>query len=375
MQKQFAHIIVLLSTIGLAGCVVADQYGSRAVAYNTQASATRNQVLLLNILRSAYREPLMFTDLPSVTGSATATGGFGTVLPLGGSSSGYQINPIASLSGGPTFNLVTLNTKEFYSGMLTPIPITIIASYIAQNRPLNMLASLFFNDITITMDGQTTKYYSSTNQPEKFIKFQNLVAELQDAGFTSQPTNPDQGPYNDIDTVAALPAAGMRMTKYRKDNTDKALSIPATTASKKDHRKKATAKATTASKGKTKTATAEVASDDVAAEILHDNWHIELKQPDLMFCFDPPKKFSYKDLKYLSQTIVEPLLCKSSQFRPTASSVSRKNTSNNIKFTIRSTLGVIYHLGELVRPSLAVPSNVPMIGQDILFRIAKNEEQ
>ncbi|MGA2409233.1 MAG: hypothetical protein ABSG46_02450 [Candidatus Binataceae bacterium] len=389
MHKQLTLVIFLLGIIVFDGCAVADKFGYRAVEYNSQASDTRNQVLMLNILRSAYRKPLMFTDLPSVTGSASATGGIGTELPLGGAAAGYQINPIASLSGGPTFNLVTLNTKEFYSGMLSPIPIRIFGSYVAQGRPLGMLASLFISDITITTTApcpsqlgfpnrikDRTKLcverFSSTYDRGSyygFYNFQELVSELNEAGLSTEPVYLDQGPLTNAgnDLVAGLPAAGMRLKKYPLDQTEKKTT---------DMHPASAGKATGTTTGKTTKMKSKETAQKKDTEA--DNWHIELAEPDLELCFDPQDAIDYSGLKFLNQQIIESKLCSGSQFQPGPSSQSTVN--NNIKFRFRSTLGIIYHLGELVRTTLSEPSEAPPlyffpkgkpVEKDILFRISK----
>jgi hypothetical protein len=71
-----------LSLSALEGCAVVDQYGSRAIEYNEQTTAAKNSIVLLNILRAAYREPLQFTDVTTVTGTASARGSLSADIPV-----------------------------------------------------------------------------------------------------------------------------------------------------------------------------------------------------------------------------------------------------------------------------------------------------
>jgi hypothetical protein len=48
--------LALISLSILGGCAVVDQYSSRAIEYNEQTAASKNLIVLLNILRAAYRE-------------------------------------------------------------------------------------------------------------------------------------------------------------------------------------------------------------------------------------------------------------------------------------------------------------------------------
>lgn len=169
--------------------------------------------MLLNIVRAAYRRPVQFTDVISVTGQSTVAGGFGSVLPLGGPAEGYQINPSASWSGGPTFNVGTPNNKEFFTGILSPIGMPTIGSYMLQGRPLDVLFSLLLDKIVIKIDGKFT-VFRSTGFGEEFDRFQTIANELQDAGLTTQMIFAEQGPMTKKDTISSLQAAGLELAEY-----------------------------------------------------------------------------------------------------------------------------------------------------------------
>jgi hypothetical protein len=55
----------------LAGCIVADRFAGQSVEYNMQTETIKNQNLLNNIIRFAYRRPLQFTDLSTITGQVS----------------------------------------------------------------------------------------------------------------------------------------------------------------------------------------------------------------------------------------------------------------------------------------------------------------
>ena len=145
----------------LGGCAVVDQYSSRAIEYNEQTAASKNSIVLLNILRAAYREPLQFTEVTTVTGTAAAQGGLSADIPLrvGGTSFTtpqiLTLNPSASVSGGPNFSVANLNTQEFYQGIQSPISAQVVANYAAAGVSLNLLLPLVIADITL---GHLEKY-------------------------------------------------------------------------------------------------------------------------------------------------------------------------------------------------------------------------
>src|SRR5215831_5818023 len=126
-----------LSLFILGGCAVVDQYSSRAIEYNEQTAASKNSLILLNILRAAYREPLQFTDISTVTGTASAQGSLSADIPLRIGGTHFvtpqilSLNPSAAVSGGPNFSVANLSTQEFYQGLQAPVSAQVVANYAA----------------------------------------------------------------------------------------------------------------------------------------------------------------------------------------------------------------------------------------------------
>jgi hypothetical protein len=58
------------------------------------------------------------------------------------------LSPSISLSGGPTFSVANLSTKEFYSGILNSIPTQEVADYLNEGYPPEILLPLVISDIT-----------------------------------------------------------------------------------------------------------------------------------------------------------------------------------------------------------------------------------
>ena len=60
-KQSFLHGMRLLTpalAIPLLSCTVTDQLASRAIEYNVQSQKERSSVVLLNILRAAFAEPI-----------------------------------------------------------------------------------------------------------------------------------------------------------------------------------------------------------------------------------------------------------------------------------------------------------------------------
>jgi hypothetical protein len=176
----------------VSSCAVVDRFADHSVEYNLQAEAIKNQNLLNNIIRSAYRKPLQFTDLVAVTGQVSISGAGAFTVPFGGARSGFIFSPSATTSNSPIFNLSVLNTKEFYQGILHPIDTQIIAFYLSERFPERVLLTLliseiqvdnksFSNDIGIYYDYDRKKYVAN------YSDFSGELESLIRKGLTVKP--------------------------------------------------------------------------------------------------------------------------------------------------------------------------------------------
>lgn len=220
MNRLMTRLLAAVCSVSLGGCVVVDQFGDRAVAYNVEAEKTRNQILLLNIIRAAYHKPMQFSIQTTVTGSATATAGLSTVLPLGGPASGYQINPGSnSLSGGPTFTVANQVDKEFYEGILTPISLQTVDSLFKAGYPRQLLLTLFVSQISLSSGSGESRLIrnSAVSGPERF---QEVLDSLLNEGLSTESVGSSDkiGPIltaaqaSNLDGITKLQAQGLSLT-------------------------------------------------------------------------------------------------------------------------------------------------------------------
>jgi hypothetical protein len=116
-----ATAAVLLAALG--ACAATQSTERIVLRYNRAFSDSRNQVLVLNILRAAAREPLQFSTMGQVTGSVGNSSSISipfTNILVGGQDS---ISPTLQIQDAvnPSISIVPLATKDFVSGILTPI--------------------------------------------------------------------------------------------------------------------------------------------------------------------------------------------------------------------------------------------------------------
>jgi hypothetical protein len=180
---------VAMLTFGvLSSCSVADRFAEHSIEYNIQAETIKNQNLLNNIIRSAYRKPLQFTDLSTITGQLSVSGIAGFAVPFGGPRAGFIFSPSVSASDTPNFTVSVLNTQEFYRGILAPITLQIIAYYLNEGFPPHVLLTLLISEIK--EDDQSLYNNTGINkdgQPNYPLFVSTLEGLIDENGLTVQP--------------------------------------------------------------------------------------------------------------------------------------------------------------------------------------------
>ncbi len=185
--------LAILCAISIGGCSIVDQYGPRAVTYNQEESSSKSSSILLNILRATYRQPLQFTDMSQVLGSASAGATItGTSIPfrVGGPQFSMPetaiLSPAVTASGGPQFTVTNLNNQEFYQGLQSPLEPQILANYKVQDVPLKLLLTLFISDIEVEDKNakRTIIIHNSAETPSAYNGFITAIDRLVASGMT-----------------------------------------------------------------------------------------------------------------------------------------------------------------------------------------------
>lgn len=148
------HRLLALGAIALltSACVSTNlnQFSHTATDFNVQVADAQNKTLLLNIVRAAYRFPMHFTELTTLTGTTTLTMGGTLTVPVGilhGGTGTGSVAPTGSLARSPTFNEAVLETQEFYQGMVKPLSLGQVATYLNEGLPPEEVLSLAFGQI------------------------------------------------------------------------------------------------------------------------------------------------------------------------------------------------------------------------------------
>jgi hypothetical protein len=154
---------MLAATVG--ACAVIDRSDPRHDTINRAAANARNESILLNIIRASHSVPLNFVAFSRVSGSQSAQASVG--LPA------FGLGPVPLVSsvqkqtvfGSSVFNANTnvnnsfdigiLESKEFYSGLLTPVDLATVNYFGRQGYSRQLLFWLFVESVRETYNGKT----------------------------------------------------------------------------------------------------------------------------------------------------------------------------------------------------------------------------
>lgn len=127
---------------------------SFSVDYNRVVADTRNRMILLNIVRAAYREPTYYTAFSQIEGSLNLQAGVsGSIANLaGGDATAFTPTVNGSITNAPTFTVVPLNSEDFARGMLQPIDPQTIQLFLSQGWPVEFLAPLLVQRVECSYD-------------------------------------------------------------------------------------------------------------------------------------------------------------------------------------------------------------------------------
>jgi hypothetical protein len=140
--------------LAVGGCSFKEQIAQNALDYNYSVEQAHNRLTLLNILRAKDRRPMHFTRLGQVTGNFTseATGTATASIGRPDTSGDVNTNVVGLESSGtyassPSFVIQNLDSKEFYSGILRPVPPELLQLYWNQGWPKPLLVHMFVGQV------------------------------------------------------------------------------------------------------------------------------------------------------------------------------------------------------------------------------------
>jgi len=349
------------------------KFSQSAVQYNLEVEQVQDQGILLNIVRASKRRPMVFPTITSVTGTQLPGQQLGFTIPLTGDDKNV-FSPTFSTPSGPSVGLGVVETQEFYRGLLKPLDMDTIDLYVHRGLPRVLLFQLAFSRIDVTQPGpmdssppKRTTFFNYVGTNESFDRFDKFLRALVRAGLTTEKTD-ETSPVGPLMTAAEI----KHQDNFVSETATAGLSIKQIDWCKfsADERAPALAQANAKATSKDLETLCAKKKDDQAlfsATLLPAIYRVEKSGGGHGLCFagdkmggacDHTKKDKAKKdaantvggLAMLSQTASNSNgTCQAVQAAGADIICGDDAKPFEISFTVRSTYGVIYYLGEIVR--------------------------
>jgi len=378
-----------MAAVALWGCTLNDKFAVDAVQYNREAEQSQDQVILLNVLRASRRRPFEFSGVQTISGAASTSGQVGLSIPIAQNSSmtPLTLSPQISRSAGPTVTVGVVDTQDFYSGLLKPVNEQMIDLFVQRGLPRVMLFDLFFSRVGVRQGGkQVATFSNAVDDQSKYQKFQTLIVALaQDGGLSTHSSDDPKayGPLMTAEEIARQPGYAARAATAGLDvkavgwcdlpHADQVLllkrPLPRLDRIKLKNECDALDKQTEAGENEAAKST-KTRIDDmlVAAGLPVALYRTQKANTDYGLCFDPsesktsdsdatfcdPKQATALSVPAMSTSYFVPVggICDAVKAGKMAEATIDCSKPLEFSFSPRSTYGVIYYLGEIVREKL-----------------------
>ena len=167
----------------VAGCVSPIALHRAVVEYDRATAKVQAEILLLNIARSKFAEPLHFTAVSSIT----ATLGFTTAA--GFTPTGTESTPLiapffnARVTESPTITIIPVQGEEFTKRLLSPISANKVAFLFQHGAEPAILLRLIAQQLVIKEEKGFSVLRNNPAEKNQYIEFRRRVLHISSLKF------------------------------------------------------------------------------------------------------------------------------------------------------------------------------------------------
>jgi len=172
------RVLAVALIIVLSGCGVSSGFiKSEALSFGGIIEDTTNKLLVINVLRARDKAPLHFADIPIVRESIQQTTSFSLLQFTGGRLPPQTTDTLtagASVQMTPSFEINHLHSKDFITGISSPIDPKIVKYWLDRGLDRRIALLLFFSAVEIIET-------RSAGGPARTIRIANSPREAAEA--------------------------------------------------------------------------------------------------------------------------------------------------------------------------------------------------
>ena len=190
MRKIYQYLYCA-SALVITGCTspVTPDFMEMSTKYSNLLETYQINMMLTNIMRASFQEPLSFLDMPNINGSGSVTNSpsvnsiFATPSIVGSLGS-VATNWALSFGNSFTFTQSSLDNATFWKGMEAEIPLESVQYFLHNHIAREVAFSLAVDEIQIqNPDGSFRSYINNPLRPE-YPEFQAEMYKLLNLGLT-----------------------------------------------------------------------------------------------------------------------------------------------------------------------------------------------
>jgi hypothetical protein len=190
MRKIYQYLYCA-SALAITGCTspVTPDFMEMSTKYSNLLETYQINMMLTNIMRASFQEPLSFLDMPNINGSGSVTNSpsvnsiFATPSIVGSLGS-VATNWALSFGNSFTFTQSSLDNATFWKGMEAEIPLESVQYFLHNHIAREVAFSLAVDEIQIqNPDGYSRSYINNPLRPE-YPEFQAEMYKLLNLGLT-----------------------------------------------------------------------------------------------------------------------------------------------------------------------------------------------
>ncbi|MEN9840325.1 MAG: hypothetical protein RL376_125 [Verrucomicrobiota bacterium] len=190
MRKTILHSLLIFAVVLASGCTSIGPSSLRAnrPAYNRAVQQTNDQELLLNLVRSRYRDTLYFTSveriaatqelIQSVNASAGETRSRNTTSPTRTISNPFSLGGSVSVNEKPTIFYAPVEGEKFVRQMMTPMNPDLLLLLVKSGWSLDRVFALGVAEINGLKNAPTASGPTPSYEPE-FRDFRAAIRLLR----------------------------------------------------------------------------------------------------------------------------------------------------------------------------------------------------
>jgi hypothetical protein len=152
------RLFAIISLLVLNACSLSSIIKQNSADYNEVIEYVTNDMLVTNMLRSRDEVPLHFSDLSQIHGVLQVGGSAQVSAPFGNPNIANQktrdiFTGTLQASSSPTFDVAPLNNTLFATGLLRPLDLLVLQTYLDQGVPQGLLLKLLVSKIEFVNPG------------------------------------------------------------------------------------------------------------------------------------------------------------------------------------------------------------------------------